>query len=684
MDFKKNPRTDFKKIEVLSNEEAKEEIEELREGIEYHNYLYYIKNKPHISDTLYDILFHRLQELEEAFPEFDSPHSPTRRVGKEPVSKLKKVSHTALMLSLNAALEEKEVTGFLDFIWRNTRTRDINFIVEPKFDGVSVEIVYEKGEFRYGATRGDGETGEDISENLKTIHSIPMRLQKGNGVPSFLALRGEVFMIKKGFQELNKERIEKGEEPFANPRNATAGMLRQLDPRMVAGRPFDARFYDILLIEGEAISSHWEILRRFEQWGLKTDPHNSRHTSFEEIKNVYQKLLEQRDDLEYELDGVVLKIDNLELREKLGTRQRSPRWAIAWKFPPKQEISRIDNIVVQVGRTGKLTPVALLQPVDVGGVTISRATLHNEDDVHRKDIRVGDAVRISRAGDVIPEVTERVDEPGRKREKKFQMPKNCPVCGSEVIREGAYHFCSAGLSCPPQLIGSIVHYASRGALNIEGLSEKTAQKLVEKGFVKDIADIYYLSVDDILELDGFAQKSAHQLYEAIQKTKNPPLHRFLFALGIRHVGEHIALVLARQYGSFDAIQKADRDELQRIPEIGPEVATSVEEFFQAEENKKVLNRLFDAGMKVKEAPPRKGEMPLEGKTFAFTGSLEKYSRSEAEQKVESLGAKAASSVSRNTDFLVVGENPGSKLEEARRHGVTIMDERKFEKLVSQD
>jgi len=515
MDFKKNPETDFKDINRLGKDEAKEEAEALRKGIEYHNYLYYVKNQPEISDATYDKLLKRLQDLEEAFPELETPDSPTHRVGAKPVSKLKKVSHTAPMLSLNAVLEKDEVQNFVSFAQKNSPGEKAVFMLEPKFDGTSVEVVYENGTFKYGATRGDGETGEDISENLKTVHPLPLRLQEGNGVPALLAVRGEVFMVKKGFHQLNRERMEKGEEAFANPRNAAAGLLRQLDPKMVAGRPLDIRFYEVLNIENGEIESHREMLKEFSKWGLKTDPHNQACSSFDEIERKYRELLDSREGLEYEVDGLVIKLDDLKLRQKLGTRQRSPRWAIAWKFPPKQEISRVEDIVVQVGRTGKLTPVALLQPVDVGGVTISRATLHNEDEVHRKDIRAGDKVKVARAGDVIPEVVERIGEPGRKRGREFNMPQKCPACGGDVTREGAYHFCSAGLSCPPQLIGRIVHYASREALDIEGLSEKTARQLVEREMVKDIADLYRLSIDDLKELDGFAGKSATQLHDAI-------------------------------------------------------------------------------------------------------------------------------------------------------------------------
>lgn len=682
MDFKRNPRTDFKDVHSLSSKEAEEEIQALREGIEYHDYLYYVKNRPEISDAVYDKLFRRLQELEAAFPQFESADSPTHRVGAEPVSKLAKVSHTAPMLSLNAVLEETEVADFVHFVHKNAPADEVSLTLEPKFDGASVEIVYDDGAFKYGATRGDGQTGEDISENLKTVRSIPLRLQKNNGVPPFLAVRGEVFMLKKGFHQLNRERVENGEEPFANPRNATAGLLRQLDSRMVAGRPLDVRFYDVLRMEGQEVSSHWEVLGKLSAWGLKTDAHNEVCSSLSDVQEKYRNLLAGRDDLEYEIDGLVIKLDDLALREKLGTRQRSPRWAVAWKFPPKQEVSRIQDIVVQVGRTGRLTPVALLEPVDVAGVTISRATLHNEHEVHRKDVRVGDKVRVARAGDVIPEVSERVEEPGRKRGKKFTMPRKCPACGSNVATEGAYHFCPAGLTCPPQLAGRIVHFASREALDIEGLGERTARQLVDRGLVKNVADIYRLSVDDLAGLDGFARKSATQLHDAIQGKKQIPPDRFLYALGIRHVGEHMARVLARSLQRLEDLRHADRDELQRTAEIGPEVAASIEEFFQEEENQKVLEGLFEAGLQIGQLPQRRGELPLEGRTFVFTGSLDRYTRSEAERKVESLGGKAASSVSGNTDFVVAGKEPGSKLEEAREHGVKVIDEAGFKEMIS--
>ena len=682
MNFKKNPKTNFKKdLNKMTEKGAREEAKALREAIEYHDYLYYVKNQPEISDAVYDKLFRRLQKLEEAYPELQTDTSPTRRVGGQPMEKLKKVKHSKVMLSLNSVLDETEVKDFHRFISRNTNEDKISYLLEPKFDGLSVEIIYEHGGFQYGATRGNGEIGEDISENLKTIKTLPMHLRDGQGIPSFLSVRGEVFMRKQGFQQLNKERIERGDEPFANPRNAAAGTIRQLDPGKVAGRPLDIFFYEILASEGKTLSSHWEVLKQFPEWGLKTNPHNRKVSSFEEIKTYHHQLSEQRDNLEYEIDGIVIKLDDYGQRSTLGVRQRSPRWALAWKFPPKEEVTSLEQIVVQVGRTGMLTPVALLQPVDVGGVTISRATLHNEEEARNKDVRPGDKVRVARAGDVIPEIIERVKQPGKKRGEKFSMPKRCPVCGAQVFKEGAYYFCPGGLSCAPQLIGRIIHYASRNAMDIDGLGDKTAKDLVQKGIVKDIADLYNLSVEDLLKLDGFAEKSATQLYEAIQGTKSPRLDRFLYALGIRHVGERLARVLADRYRSLAALRNATRDELEKTEEIGPEIACSVAMFFSEKENKNILARLEDTGMKVQDMPKEKKALPLQGKTFVFTGKLKNYTRDKAQGLVERLGARTTSSVSGETDYLIVGEDPGSKLDQAKKHKMQVLDEEQFDSLL---
>ena len=576
---------------------ARREAEALRESIEYHDFLYYVKNEPVISDAVYDKLFKRLEELEAAFPALQSATSPTQRVGAPPETRLKKIKHAAPMLSLNAALEKRKVKNFLDFVDRHVNGDRHGYVVEPKFDGFSVEILYKNGRFEYGATRGDGETGEDISKNLMTIRSLPLRLQHSERMPETLAVRGEVYMSKDGFQRLNKQRIE-------------------------------------------------------------------------------------RDEFDYEIDGVVIKVDDHRHREKLGSRQRSPRWALAWKFPPQKEITRLEDIVVQVGRTGMLTPVALLQPVDVGGVTVSRATLHNADEVHKKDLRAGDTVRIARAGDVIPEVVERIKKPGRKRNSKFRMPEKCPACGAAVVREGVYYLCPAGLSCPPQITGRIIHFAAREAMDITGLGDKTAEDMVGKGLVKDISDLYRLGQEDILQLEGFAGKSASQLHAAIQEKKKPTLDRFLYALGIRHVGRRVARILSQEFSSLENLRRADRDDLAATPEVGPEIARSVAQFFEQENNRKILKRLTDAGVRIQNMSSDSRKKPLQGKTFVFTGKLENYTRKEAAGRIENMGGRAASSVSGETDYLVVGADPGSKYEEAQKQNVKVLHEQEFENLLS--
>jgi DNA ligase (NAD+) len=683
MNFKKNFNTEFKDMAKISKDEAEKEAEALREGINYHNYLYYVKNQPEISDALYDKLFHRLQEIERAFPELRTNSSPTQKVGAPPVDEHKKVKHIVPILSLNAALDEEEARDFDEFIKKNIdEEKGSLYVVEPKFDGLSVEVVYREGVFNYGATRGDGSVGQDISENLKTIRSLNLQLLKEEGkkIPHFLALRGEVFMPKKGFYKINKERIERAEQPFANPRNAASGIMMQLDSKKVAEKPLDIMFYEILKIEGTEFNSHWEELEQFPKWGLRTDKNNKKCDSFEQVRSYRQELSQRRDDLPYEIDGIVIKVNQKKIWDRLGTRQRSPRWAIAWKFPPKQEETRLVDIVIQVGRTGMLTPVALLQPVDVGGVTVSRATLHNEDEVRRKDLRPGDKVRIARAGDVIPEVVERVEEPGKKRGKKFSMPKKCPVCGAEVFREGAYYFCPGGLFCRAQLREHILHYGSRDAMDIHGLGKKIVQHLGERDMVKDIADLYRLTEKDLKNLPGFAEKSASNLFNDIQKAKQPRLDKFLYALGIRHVGQHVARVLAQEFQSLEALEKADQKELEEIHEIGSEIAQSVVKFFKRRENLRVIQELQEAGIEIKKLPTKQKKI-FENQTFVFTGELEKFTRDEAKSVVEELGGRATSSVSKETDYLVVGRNPGSKLQKAQKLNVKIISQDEFMRII---
>ena len=683
--FKIEKAMNIKNPEKISREDAEEHIDALREKIEHHNYLYYVKNDPEISDNRFDRLFNALQVIEDRFPDLKTESSPTMKVGAPPVEELAEVEHKAPMLSLNSVHEENEIDDFHDFILRELGSDDVDYIAEPKLDGLSVEIVYEKGVFSYGDTRGDGRTGEDISENLKTIGAVPLRLRDRKNAPDMLAVRGEVMMRKDGFQELNKKRIQDGKEPFANPRNAAAGTVRQLDSKNVADKPLDIFFYEIIAQSGTSPETHSEALNILSSWGLKNNPLNEKCEDVQALNKQYRHLLDERENLNYEIDGMVIKVNRYAYREELGTRHRNPRWAIAWKFPPKKEITELYDIIVQVGRTGMLTPVALLDPVEIGGVTVSRATLHNEDEGKRKDLRAGDRVRVFRAGDVIPEIAERVgsrdtaDKAEAGRGKPFSMPAKCPVCGTKVVREGAYHLCPAGMSCPAQLRGRLLHFSSRDAMNIETLGEKVADQLVSTGMVEDLADIYTLKKNDFLELERFAEKSAQNLYDEIESSKSIPLDRFVYALGIRHVGRYIAGILAEQYSSTDELADADYDELVNVDQIGPEIAESIRSFFDSKQNMESIRRMYKLGVSP-EPVKAPGEQPLKGKTFVFTGSLDKYSRKEAEEKVEALGGRAASSVSGNTDYLVQGKDPGSKLDKAKEESVEIIDEEQFKKI----
>lgn len=677
-DFKRRPQAKFKELEELTKKEAREEAEMLREGIEYHDYLYFEKDQPRISDALYERLFARLQALEEKFPELQSDASPTRRVGAKPTGKLKRFEHAAPMLSLQAVSHEKDVARFDEFVRQHVDDRPAHYFLEPKFDGVSVELVYKNGHFQRGATRGDGQMGENISANLETIKSVPKRL-RSKRAPRFLSVRGEAYLRKDAFQRMNKERIERNEEPFANPRNATAGILRRLEPLVVAQWPLQLVVYDVLKAEGGKLKTQQETWKQLKRWGFKSGEPSRRASTLDAIVKFHQRLEEERDDLPVEIDGVVIKVDDLAVAEKLGTRHRSPRWALAWKFSPREEVTTLEEIVVQVGRTGVLTPVALVAPVDVGGVTVSRATLHNEREVRRKDIRPGDKVRIVRAGDVIPEIVERVKPPRNKRRAPFSMPRHCPSCGTKVVQEEPNYFCPAGLACPAQLIACVTHYASREALDIAGLGEETVRQLAERGRLKDVADLYHLRSVDLKTLAGFATKSATKLHRAIQDTRRPRLDRLLFALGIRHVGGRTARLLARKFGSLDKLREADEEQIAHT--VGPAVARSVVQFFHDKTNKRVLGRLAKAGIHAEQMPIQKERQSLAGKTFVFTGALSDMTRDEAQEAVEARGGRAASSVSESTDYVVAGEGPGSKLAAGRQKGVQILSEPEFYKML---
>ncbi len=706
--YKDNPSTEFEDVENLKKDQVCEQIKKLRDAIDYHDYRYYVMNDPVISDAAYDKLFHRLEFLEEEFPEFEDENSPTKRVGAEPVDELERVEHQGAMLSLNSALENDEIKDFIDRLkdklYGQNKVIDsdnqINLYLEPKLDGLSVEIVYENGEFKYGATRGDGRQGDDISENLKTVHTIPLKLRGETvDIPDYISVRGELLMLKDGFQEINKKRIEENRNPYANPRNAAAGTVRQLDSGKVADKPLDIYFYDILEIDGDNTEykepdSQKAVFEFLERLGLKVNENTARVSGdsnddiYKEIEDYRENMKEKRDELNYEIDGIVIKLDNIKLRDEMGTRERSPRWSMAWKFPPKKDMTTLEDIVVQVGRTGMLTPVALLEPVDVDGVTVSRATLHNEAEVRKKNLHPGDKVKIERAGDVIPEVIGRAEDgkgnserdDKNKENEKFSMPEECPVCGTEVVKEGAYYFCPNGLSCKAQLVGSVDHYASRDAADIDHLGEEIAEQLVDEKIIENLADIYYIEKDDLLELEGFAEKSSENLINSIEEAKELRLDRYLYGLGIRHVGNHLSRVLAEKYNSLEDIINLEKTELIEINEIGDKIAESIYSFFEEENNLETIDRMKKAGLQL-EPLKRDKNMPLEGETFVFTGKLDNYTRSEVKDMVENLGAEATSDVSGNTDYLVVGEDLGSKLERAKDMDIEIIEEDEFEDMI---
>ncbi len=662
-------------------ETIRRKVEKLREEIEYHNYRYYILDQPEISDAQYDRLMKELETLEEQYPELRTPNSPTQRVGAPPLEEFEIVRHTIPMLSLANAFDESEAREFDKRVKKFLgSSADIEYVAEPKLDGLAVELVYERGQFVVGSTRGDGVNGENITQNLRTIKTIPLQLiRREIPVPERLEVRGEVIMQLEKFRELNRKREKAGEPLFANPRNAAAGSVRQLDSKITAERPLEIYCYGIGEVRGHTFKSQWEILQTFPKWGLRVNPHIRKCRNFDEVIHYYHDMNEKREKLPYEIDGIVIKVDRLDLQARLGEISRSPRWALAFKFQPKQETTKILDIIVQVGRTGALTPVAVMEPVKVGGVEVSRATLHNQDEIDKKDVRIGDTVLIQRAGDVIPEVVQVVTSKRTGKEKKFRMPTKCPVCGADVIREEAIHRC-IGLDCPAQLKGRIKHFASKRAMDIEGLGVKLIDQLVDKGLVKDVADLYYLRKEQLMELERMADKSAQNIIDAIEASKTKPLSKFIYALGIRHVGETTAEDLARRFPRLDDFFHLSEEDLRQVEGIGPEVSASVFQFFRDKKNKESIERLRKAGVKVIESKGReKGK--LAGKTFVFTGALKAFGRDEARNLVESLGGMTASSVSKKVDFVVVGEDPGSKLDKARELGIKTLTEEEFKKMV---
>jgi DNA ligase (NAD+) len=657
-----------------------EQAEELRRKLREANYRYYALDAPTLSDAEYDRLFRELQKLEDDHPELRMGDSPTQRVGAQPSEKFAKVRHRRPMMSLANAMSDEELVEFDARVHRVLGEEKVLYVFEPKLDGLAVTLTYERGRFVQGATRGDGETGEDVTANLRTIRSVPLELH--GEAPSLLEARGEVFILKAEFVKLNQEREAAGEPTFVNPRNSAAGSLRQLDPRETAKRPLSIFFYDVGETGELQFTSHWQKLRKLRELGLRTNPENRLCESLDQVRAAWQELLVRRHDVAYEIDGTVVKVDSEDQRRRLGAVSRTPRWAIAWKFPAEEEATTVEDIVVSVGRTGALTPVAFLTPVRVGGVTVARATLHNEEEVRRKDVRKGDRVFLRRAGDVIPEVVRVITE-SRPPEglPEFVLPTHCPACASEVHREGAITRCT-NLSCPAQIHGRLRHFASRGAMDIDGLGDQTCSQLVERGLVKTPADLYTLTREQWLSLERMGEKSADNLLAALERSKDRSLRRFIYALGIRLVGEATARALAVQFGSIEKFLDASLEDLQAVRDVGPEVAQQIYDFTHTQENRDAVRRLLEAGVRpVAEAVQSAG--PFANKTVVLTGSLTGVSREEAKAEIERRGGRVAGSVSRKTDLVVAGEDAGSKLKKATELGIRIVSEAEFRALLEE-
>ena len=676
--YVREPPRSFDPVDDLDPETAKRQVERLRDAIRYHDHRYYQRADPAISDRAYDALFDRLLELEAAF-DLRSETSPTRRVGGRPLDELETVEHVAPMRSIDSSVEAADLRAF------DERVRDrlsesgydgpVGYLCEPKFDGLSVELVYEDGELDRAVTRGDGTEGDDVTANVRTIRSVPLELR--GDPPASLAVRGEVLMPKAAFQAHNRERIERGDDPFANPRNAAAGTLRQLDPSVTANRPLECFVFGVLDDGGRGFETRKEQRAAIDRWGFRTDEHTRFVEDIDGAVAFRDGMLDRRDDLDYEIDGTVIKLDRLDACGILGSTARAPRWAFAYKFPARSEVTTVRDIVVQVGRTGRLTPVALLDPIDVSGVEVSRATLHNPDQIAELGVDVGDTVRIKRAGDVIPYVESVVDG----GEGSFEFPTSCPVCESPIERDGPMAFCTGGVGCPAQLRRAVQHYAARAGLDIQGLGEKAVDQLVESGLVERLPDLYSLSADDLVDLDGWGETSAENLLSAIDASREPELAAFLSALGIPNVGRATAADIARHFGTLDAVVAADEAELREIDGIGQTVASEIAEFFDSERNREVIADLREAG--VEPQPAETAGETLEGTTFVFTGSLDGLTREQAQELIERHGGSATSSVSGNTDYLVVGDDPGrSKRAAADEHGVPTLDQSAFEALLA--
>ena len=660
-------------------------IRSLRKTLHQHNHRYYVLDDPEISDAEYDRLMRELIQIETDYPDLASPDSPSSRVGAPPLAKFDTIAHTIPMLSLDNGFADDDILSFDKRVKRHLNLEsEIVYTAEPKMDGVAVELVYENGRLSTASTRGDGFRGEVITANAKTIRAVPivMRSVDQSVMPSRLEVRGEVFIGIEPFKNWNSERIDQGLPPYANPRNAAAGSLRQLDSKITASRPLEIFFYGVGLVEGYEAESHWELLQALQNWGFRINPLIRPRITIDTVLQYHRELGEQRHQLPYDIDGMVVKVDSLSLQRQLGATSRSPRWAIAYKFEAIQETTVLENIEIQVGRTGVLTPVAHLKPVKVAGVTVSRATLHNEDEIEKKDVRIGDTVLVQRAGDVIPEVVKVIRSKRTGAETHFTMPDHCPVCGSDVVRiEGEAATRCINSSCSAQVKERIKHFASKGALDIDGLGDKLVDQLVDKGLMTSFADLFKLKRETLAGLERMGEKSAENLVNAIEASKRVHFARFLYALGIRHAGEHVALLLAENFGSLEELVGCSQEDLEKIEGIGPVVADSISGFFKQATNLSNIRSLQDNGVQIVfEAGKKTG--PCEGKAFVLTGTLKDMTRRQAKEMITAAGGKVSGSVSRNTDFVVAGESPGSKLTKAQELGIKVIDEAGLKELLS--
>ena len=682
-DVETKPDVDLDAIDT--KDDAAEAAERLRTALRYHNYRYYVRDDPVVSDAEYDRMLRRLQELEEEYPDLQAPDSPTQQVGGEPRDELGTVEHPAPMLSLKAVYEAEDVRSFDETCREEMDTEAVEYTAEPKFDGLAVELIYEDGQLVRAATRGDGQTGEEITANIKTINAVPLRLwDEERSVPDRLVVRGEAYMRVDEFAEVNRRREEAGKAPFANPRNAAAGSLRQLDPGVTARRPLHVYFYEIAPGTDHDFDTHAEVLAALPAWGLRVcSEHVRRCDGIDEALAHHEALADARDDLPYEIDGVVIKVNALDAHETLGVRDRDPRWAVAYKFAPRRATTTIADIEAQVGRTGRLTPVAHLDPVQIGGVEVSRASLHNQHELDRKDVMIGDTALVERAGDVIPQVVKVIEEERDGSEEPYRLPDTCPVCGAEVVfsHDEQQAFCTGGMACPAQLRERLTHYASREAMDIEGLGDERAEQLIDAGCIDCLSDLYALDKDDLLGLERYADKSAQNLLDEIEASLEQDLDRFVYALGIPLIGSATARRLARHFSTLDALMDASEEQLRSIEDVGPEAARSVATFFADPENREGIEEIREAGLSLSN-PYVEAEEPLDGLTFVFTGELDRWTREDVQRLVEQHGGRAPSSVSGETDHVVAGPGAGQKRDAAEEHDVPVLDEGDFVDLLA--